>query len=83
MKSVFVVQHLHRLSDTNDDVKLIAIYESREAAIASIKRLSKQLGFRDSPRIVDSKKDEDIQGFHLDKYELGQDHWQDGFITAP
>ncbi|YCM43288.1 hypothetical protein V2O64_18450 [Verrucomicrobiaceae bacterium 227] len=82
MKLVFVVQHLHRLPHDEDDVKMIGVYESRDAAVACVERLASQPGFCDFPQIIDFEKDEDDQGFHVDEYELGRDHWPEGFVTV-
>ena len=83
MKSVFVVQHLHRLPQDEDDVKMIGVYGTRSAAIASVNRLACQPGFCDFPKIIGHEKDEDDQGFHVDEYALGMDHWTEGFVTIP
>ena len=82
MKTVFMVQHSHRLSPDEDDVKMVGIYESRDAALASVKRLATQPGFCDFPKVIDFDKDDDDQGFHVEEYELGRDHWPDGFVTV-
>jgi len=79
MDSVFVVQHLRRDSDGEENVKLIGVYRSIAAARAAIDRLKAQPGFRDNPNIVDALRDSDDQGFHVGKYPLDKDHWVEGF----
>jgi homoserine kinase type II len=79
MDSVFVVQHLRRHSDDEENVKLIGVYRSAEAARAAIDRLKAQPGFRDNPNVVDALRDTDDQGFHVDEYPLDKDHWAEGF----
>jgi len=69
MATVFVVQHSYELED-QEETKLIGAYASCADAEAAVARLREQPGFRDHP-----------QGFHIDSYELGQDHWQEGFVT--
>ena len=44
------------------------VYSSDAAARAAIARLSKQPGFIDHPN-----------GFHVEAFELNQDHWREGF----
>lgn len=80
MKSVFVVQHLHTLPHGEDDVKMIGVYATREDAIRATRRLASQPGFRDSPEIVDQNSTNDMQGFHVDEYEIGKDHWLEGYV---
>ena len=71
MTSVFIVQHTHKISDENEDVKLIGVYSSREHAELAVSRLQKQPGFRDNP-----------SSFDIDEYQLDKDYWQEGFITT-
>lgn len=81
MESVFVVQHLHTLPQREDNVKMIGVYVTREDAIEATKRLATQPGFREFPDVVDCAT-ENRQGFHIDEYEIGKDHWQEGYGTA-
>jgi hypothetical protein len=71
VQSVFIVQHVAREDEDDEDVKFIGAYSSRGEARAAISRLLPQPGFRDYP-----------EGFHIDEYQLGQDHWSEGFIAA-
>jgi len=81
MESVFVVQHLHARPSGEDDVKLVGVYQSLEAARSAVERLRTQPGFRDHPRIVDPEQDTDEQGFHIGAYPLDKDHWSEGYVT--
>ena len=81
MTTVFVVQHAHSLPDGSDDVKLIGVYATREDALEAIGRLAHQPGFADHPEICDPSNSAE-QGFHIDAYEIGKDHWQEGFVTT-
>ncbi len=71
MKSVFVLQHSHELDDGSDEVKFIGVYSTRANAEAVVERLVRARGFSDSR-----------DGFHIDAYELDQDHWVEGYTTV-
>jgi hypothetical protein len=81
MNSVFVVQYLHRLPSGEDSVFLIGVYRTEIAARSAVARLSAQPGFCKHPHVVDPLKDDDDQGFHIDRYELDLDHWTEGFVA--
>lgn len=66
---VYILQHEHELDDVAD-VKMIGVYGTEAEALAARDRLSTAPGFSDQP-----------DGFSVDAYELGQDHWTDGFST--
>jgi hypothetical protein len=70
-QSVYVVQHVAREDEADEDVKLIGVYSSRAEARAAIGRLFNQPGFCEYP-----------EGFHIDEYPLDKDHWSEGFISA-
>ena len=76
--SVFVVQHLHVYADGEEEVKMIGVYESREAAVRAVQRLATQPGFRDWPDIRDDCK----SGFYVNEYEIGKDHWCEGYTAG-
>jgi len=82
MQSVFVLRHLHILPSGEEDVKLIGVYRSLEAARSAADRLRIQPGFREHPQIVDPQEDTDEQGFHIGEYRLDKDHWSEGYVTA-
>lgn len=81
MQQVYLPQHLHVLPYDEDDVKVIGVYSSKEAAQAAIDRLKHQPGFRDFPHIVNADTDEYLDGFYIDEYIVDQDHWQEGYET--
>jgi hypothetical protein len=81
MKSVIVVQHLHRLPSGADDVKLIGVYRTEANARAAVGRLAMQPGFCKHANVIDPELDQDDQGFHIDEYELDKDHWTEGYVT--
>ena len=82
MQSVFVIQHLHLLPSGEEEVKLVGVYRSAEAARSAVERLRSQPGFRDHPRIVDPQEGADEQGFYIGEYPLDKDHWSEGYVTT-
>ena len=66
----FLVHHVHVLGNGVEDVKLIGVYSSEDKANKVISRLVQQPGFVGSP-----------DGFSIDKYEVDEDHWSEGFVT--
>jgi len=72
MKTVFILQHERpETDDLTGDVKFIGAYSSERSALAAIKRLRTQPGFRDYPT-----------DFTVDEYEIDKDHWTEGFVVA-
>lgn len=67
---VYLLQHVHRFNDGEEDVKIIGIYSSRENAETAIARLSQVSGFRNA-----------AHGFHVDEYLLDMDQWVEGYST--
>jgi len=72
MKSVFILWHVRAEPGQEEDPKLIGVYESRSEAARAQERARKQPGFA-----------EHANGFLVDEYEIGKDHWTDGFVTVP
>ena len=68
MKSAYVVQHLRKKDEDNEDVKMIGIFSNRENANIAIQKLKLQPGFRDH-----------LDGFSIDEYELDKEEWSEGF----
>ena len=71
MKTVYLLWHRHPFKNGPDDVKLIGVYESRLKAHEAQSRIAGQPGFRDYP-----------EGFEISAYEVGQDHWTEGFVVV-
>lgn len=67
---VFLLWHSHATPDGDDDAKLIGVYATPEDADSARLRVVSQPGFRDHP-----------DGFVVDRYTIGDDHWSEGFIT--
>jgi hypothetical protein len=82
LSSVFVVQHLHVHASGEECVKMIGVYESRRAAEEAVGRVATQPGFRDHPKVIDPRRDEEESGFYIDEYKIGQDHWTEGYVTV-
>ena len=81
MPSVFVLQHCHVMLTDEDNIKLIGVYATRKDAEAAIERVRLQPGFMDHPQIADPDSD-DRNGFYIDEYAIGEDHWTDGYLTV-
>jgi hypothetical protein len=82
MNRVFLVQHLHILPQGEEDVKIIGVYSSRQAAIEAIERLRSQPGFMENPKQVNPLVDDGKEGFYIDEYPLDKDHWTEGYVTV-
>lgn len=78
---VFVVQHSHALPSGIEDVKMIGVYRTLEAAKVAIGRLGTQPGFSRHPNVIDPDTTDEEDGFYIDEYELDKDHWVEGFVT--
>ncbi len=79
MKSVILFQHLHLFSESNEDVKIIEIYDSRDQALKTIELLKKQAGFSNNSKLIDPIKDNEEEGFYIDEYVINKDHWIEGY----
>jgi hypothetical protein len=81
MDSVFLVQHLHALTD-GDNIKIIGIYRTRNSALQAVDRLKHQPGFGSESRVVDPDANAGESGFYVEEYRLEQDHWPEGYLTV-
>ena len=70
MQIVYALWHTHTFSEDREDYKLIGIYESEDAAKEAQARVVSQPGFRKHP-----------EGFEIVAYEVGKDHWEEGYAT--
>jgi hypothetical protein len=57
--------------DGDDTELLIGVYRTEADALAAKDRLKSQPGFR-----------EYLDGFTISEYQIGQDHWTEGFVRA-
>jgi hypothetical protein len=71
MKTVFLLWHTNKLPDGKEDSKLLGVYESPGAAECAKVRAAKLPGFS-----------EHIYGFEICGYQVGEDHWREGFVTV-
>ena len=81
MDSVFVLQHVHTLPGGVEDVKMIGVYRTEEAAMSAVRRLGAVPGFKEYPTVIKRKNVEARDGFFLSRYQLDTDHWREGFVT--
>jgi hypothetical protein len=65
--TVYLLEHV-RDPDGDEDVKILGIYSTRDAAQEAIDRSLKLPGFRDHP-----------DGFNIDEYTVDRDYWETGF----
>lgn len=75
MQTVYLLWHQFEFRNSKEEeleerAKLIGVYTSEQMANQAIDRMACKPGFRDYQK-----------GFLIDRYELNQDNWQDGFIT--
>ena len=61
---------------------MIGVYASRRAAEEAVGRVATQPGFRDQPKVIDPRRDEEESGFYIDEYKIGQDHWTEGYVCV-
>jgi hypothetical protein len=70
LTAVYVVMHVHEFEDDREEVKMIGVYATAELAAEAVDRLRLQPGFCELP-----------DGFSIDRYEIGKDHWTEGYFT--
>jgi hypothetical protein len=68
--TVFLLQHIHNEDSDHEDIKIIGIYSTIDAANAAIARSRNLPGFNESS-----------DGFYVDEYEIDVDHWTSGYKT--
>jgi hypothetical protein len=61
---VYVLPHI----DAHEDEKLIGVYRTEKDSLAAMERAKEKHGFSEAG-----------DRFVIDKYELNQDHWTEGF----
>ena len=71
MDSVYLLWYVREWDEGEDTELLIGVYRSKEEAIEATVRLKEQPGFVDYP-----------EGFQIHAYELGKDHWTQGFARV-
>jgi hypothetical protein len=68
MDTVYLLWYVRERDEGEDTELLIGVYRSKEDATAAIERLKGQPGFVAHP-----------EGFEIHDYEVGKDHWTEGF----
>jgi hypothetical protein len=68
---VFLLWHIHEISEAEEDSKLLGVYSSHEKAEAARDRAVRLPGFRDSP-----------DAFEIGCCEIDRDEWSEGFVTV-
>ncbi len=71
MKSVFLLWHTHVYPGGHEDEKLIGVYASKGDADRARQRAAMMPGFASHP-----------DGFEIDEYVIGEDHWTEGFMQT-
>jgi hypothetical protein len=71
MTIAYVLHHVVREFEDDEDAKLIGVYLTEDEARAAIARLADQPGFREHPA-----------GFQINPYPVNKDHWAEGFLTV-
>ena len=69
MRTVFVVQHSYEDGE-HEETKFIGVYASVADAEAAVARLRDRPGFRNYR-----------DAFTINAYQVGQDHWTEGFVS--
>jgi hypothetical protein len=70
MEKVYLLWHTHPTGANENNEKLIGVYGTQEAAMAAQSRLKEVPGFS-----------EHQEGFEIVAYEIGMDHWTEGYFT--
>lgn len=65
--SVYIVQHVRAEKGRDEDVRLVGVYSSKDAAKNAVLRAGLQPDFRGFPN-----------GFKISKHPLDTDHWTAG-----
>lgn len=68
MKHVYILFHSYELDD-NEEIKILGVYSNEILANENIVKYLNLPGFKDYP-----------DGFHIDKYEVDNNKWTEGFI---
>ncbi len=69
--SVYLLQHVHRFPNQDEDVKILGIFATREDAETAIAGYKSLEGFKDTP-----------DDFSIDRYELNKREWVEGYMTV-
>ncbi|WP_027710012.1 DUF7336 domain-containing protein [Zooshikella ganghwensis] len=70
MNTVYILHHVHEISENTEDIKLIGVYSSKFKAQTAISKLQLLEGFKECP-----------DGFEISEYHIDQDYWSEGYST--
>ncbi|MGA3370918.1 MAG: hypothetical protein ABSC48_04065 [Terracidiphilus sp.] len=70
MERVYLLWHTNPTGANENNEKLIGVYLTQDAAMAAQSRLIGLPGFSSYP-----------EGFDVAAYEVGMDHWTEGYFT--
>ncbi len=70
-ESVYIVHHVRAEAGRDEDIRMVGVYSSKDAAKNAILRARIQPDFRHFP-----------SGFKISKYPLDTDQWTAGFPAA-
>jgi hypothetical protein len=70
-ETVFILWHSHPTGGNEYNEKLIGVYATEQDALDAQGRTSLKPGFSSC-----------MEGFLIDAYEIGKDHWIEGYFTA-
>jgi hypothetical protein len=70
MEAVVILHHIRSDDEYGENAKLIGVYRTESDAQAASERLAHQPGFAEHPN-----------GWRIERYVLGRDHWEEGFGT--
>lgn len=68
---IYLLEHARENGDCVD-IKRIGLYLTKSECQSAISRAKKLNGFKDFP-----------DGFSISPYEVGVDHWKQGFVSIP
>lgn len=68
--TVYLLLHSHLLPQGEEDVKILGVYSTHADASSAQQRALSEPGFK-----------EHASGFTIDEYEIGKEHWEEGFRT--
>jgi homoserine kinase type II len=68
VSTAHLLWHVPEGDEYKENAKLIGVYASAEDAASAVERLKSKPGFVNFP-----------QGFEIGAYQIGRDHWEEGF----
>ena len=80
MKIIYVLHHIYNIDEDCEDLKIIGIYSSLDAAEQAVNRLKDKPGFREFPNVRDVDQIEE-SGFEISEALIDRDGWVEGFAT--